>query len=173
MKFNVTLSSLIFLVAFFLMGCSSHHCRIVHFKHAAKISKLRSKKIKHHLKYRVSYTIAGHRYQVLKTAKGYNKKGMASWYGPGFQKHLTSSNTRYNMYAMTAASPSLPLNTYVRVTNLKNRRSVIVKVNDRGPFAKNRIMDLSYSAAKKLGMLHNGVAYVDVQALNSKQSATV
>lgn len=113
-----------------------------------------------------TYVIDGQHYHVLQSAKGYNKKGVASWYGPGFQNRRTSSDTIYNMYAMTAASPTLPLNTYVKVTDLKNHRSVIVKVNDRGPFAKNRVMDLSYAAAKKLNMVNAGTAYVDIKAIN-------
>ena len=97
-----------------------------------------------------SYTVNGKTYYVLKNAQGYDKKGIASWYGTKFHGQLTSTREPYNMYAMTAASTELPLPTYVRVTNLENGRQVIVKVNDRGPFDKDRIIDLSYVAAKKL-----------------------
>ena len=98
-----------------------------------------------------SYVVFGKRYHVLNSAEGYNKRGIASWYGTKFHGQLTSSREPYNMYAMTAASPNLPIPTFVRVTNLENGRTIIVKVNDRGPFASNRIIDLSYAAAKKLG----------------------
>ena len=114
-----------------------------------------------------SYVVDGQHYNVLKSAQGYNRQGTVSWYGPGFQKRLTSSGTRYNMYAMTAASKVLPLNTYVKVTDLTNHRAVVVKVTDRGPFVRGRIMDLSYAAAKKLNMIHAGTAHVDVQAISA------
>jgi rare lipoprotein A len=137
------------------------------FKIALNVESQVQPKLKRRSGIATSYVIDGQRYNVLKSAVGYNRKGVASWYGPGFQKRLTSSDTIYNMYAMTAASPILPLNTYVKVTDLKNHHSVIVKVTDRGPFAKNRIMDLSYAAAKKLNMVNAGTAYVDIKAINS------
>ena len=115
-----------------------------------------------------SYVIAGKRYHVLKSARNYNKRGIASWYGTKFHGRLTSSREPYNMYAMTAASPELPLPTFVRVTNLENGKQIIVKVNDRGPFAKNRIIDLSYVAAKKLGVTRKGTAMVQVTAITPK-----
>lgn len=112
------------------------------------------------------YRVFGKNYYVMKTAKNYHERGIASWYGMMFHKQRTSSGERYNLAAMTAAHKSLPLPTYVQVTNLQNNRKVIVKVNDRGPFAENRIIDLSYVAAKKLGMLGKGTAYVDVKAID-------
>ena len=90
---------------------------------------------------------------------------MASWYGPGFHKELTSVREPYDMYGMTAAHKTLPLPAYVRVTNLQNGRSCVVRVNDRGPFVGNRIIDLSYTAAAKLDMLRDGTAMVEVRAL--------
>lgn len=113
-----------------------------------------------------SYVVFGKRYYTLKSSKGYDKRGIASWYGTKFHNRLTSSREPYNMYAMTAASKTLPLPTYVQVTNLENNRKVIVKVNDRGPFEKGRILDLSYAAAKKLDMLKKGTALVEVKAIN-------
>lgn len=113
-----------------------------------------------------SYVVDGKRYYVLKTAKGYNERGIASWYGTKFEGRLTSSREPYRLYGMTAASPNLPIPTFVRVTNLQNNRQVIVKVNDRGPFAPNRIIDLSYAAAKKLGYMKKGTALVQVTAIN-------
>lgn len=115
------------------------------------------------------YTVYGKRYDVLESAEGYDKRGIASWYGTKFHGRLTSTRETYDMYAMTAASPVLPLPTFVRVTNLENSRSVIVKVNDRGPFASDRILDLSYAAAKKLGYANKGTALVEVQAINPGQ----
>jgi len=113
-----------------------------------------------------SYTAEGKRYYVLNSSNGYSKIGVASWYGSKFHGKLTSSHEPYDMLAMTAASPDLPIPTYVRVTNLENGRQVVVKVNDRGPFANDRIMDLSYAAAKKLGYAEQGTAKVKVEAIS-------
>lgn len=113
----------------------------------------------------VSYRIYGKKYYVLTSSSKYEEKGVASWYGPRFHRKRTSSGERYNMYAMTAAHKTLPLNTYVRVTNLKTGRHIIVRVNDRGPFVSKRLIDLSYAAAKKLGMVGAGVAPVSVKAI--------
>jgi rare lipoprotein A len=112
-----------------------------------------------------SYEVFGRTYHVMDSAEGHVERGVASWYGTKFHGRRTSSGEPYDMYAMTAAHPRLPLPTYVRVTNLENRRSVVVKVNDRGPFARNRIIDLSYAAAHRLGMLEQGTALVEVEAL--------
>lgn len=113
-----------------------------------------------------AYDISGKRYHVMKSSKNYSATGIASWYGTMFHSRKTSSGERYDMLGMTAAHTTLPLPTYVRVTNLKNHREVIVKVNDRGPFKSNRIIDLSYVAAKKLGMLGRGTAHVRVTAID-------
>lgn len=117
----------------------------------------------------ISYTALGKRYWVLPTAKNYNKTGIASWYGTKFHGQLTSSKEPYDMYAMTAASPVLPIPTFVRVRNLTNGRVVVVKINDRGPFAPNRIIDLSYAAALKLGVTKKGTALVRVTAIDTTQ----
>ena len=113
------------------------------------------------------YDVFGKRYYVLSSSVGYWERGVASWYGPGFHKVRTSTGEIYNMYGMTAAHRTLPLPAYVRVTNLQNGRSVVVRVNDRGPFVGNRIIDLSYSAAAKLDMLRNGTAMVDVRTIDA------
>ncbi|TDJ34464.1 MAG: septal ring lytic transglycosylase RlpA family protein [Gammaproteobacteria bacterium] len=113
-----------------------------------------------------SYVALGKRYYVLDSSRGYVKRGEASWYGTKFHGRRTSSGEAYNMYAMSAAHKSLPLPTYVRVTRLDNGRSVIVRVNDRGPFANGRIIDLSYAAAVKLGMQKTGTARVEVRAID-------
>lgn len=116
-----------------------------------------------------SYVVDGKRYHVLQSSKGYHARGYASWYGPGFDGQRTSSGEKYDMYAMTAANKVLPLPSFVRVTDLENHRSVIVKVNDRGPFHKGRIIDLSYVAAAKLGIINNGSALVEVDAITPGQ----
>ncbi|MES2218600.1 MAG: septal ring lytic transglycosylase RlpA family protein [Pseudomonadota bacterium] len=112
------------------------------------------------------YTVFGQRYYVMSTSLSYEERGIASWYGTKFHTRHTSNGERYDMLSMTAAHKTLPLPTYVLVTNLKNNKQVIVKVNDRGPFESNRLIDLSYVAAKKLGMLGHGTAYVDVKAID-------
>jgi len=114
----------------------------------------------------MSYRVFGKRYQVMASSKNYNEQGIASWYGTKFHAQRTSSGERYNMLSMTAAHKTLPLPTYVQVTNLRNGKKIIVKVNDRGPFEGNRLIDLSYVAAKKLGMIGHGTTYVDVKAID-------
>jgi len=118
------------------------------------------------------YDVFGKRYYVLSSGVGYVERGVASWYGPGFHKVRTSTGESYDMYAMTAAHKTLPLPAYVRVTNLQNGRSIVVRVNDRGPFVGNRIIDLSYTAASKLDMLRNGTAMVEVRSLEPVSANT-
>lgn len=118
-----------------------------------------------------SYSVYGSTYHVLSSAKGYDKVGIASWYGRKFQGYRTSSGEPYDMYRFTAASRTLPLPTYVRVTNLGNGKSVVVRVNDRGPFNPDRIIDLSWAAAVRLGMMKHGTAKVRVEALTAPESA--
>jgi rare lipoprotein A len=118
------------------------------------------------------YNVLGKRYYVLSSSVGYRERGVASWYGPGFHKFRTANGEFYDMYGMTAAHRTLPLPAYVRVTNLQNGRSAVVRVNDRGPFVGNRIIDLSYTAAAKLGMLRNGTAMVDIRAVEPSTSSS-
>jgi len=113
-----------------------------------------------------SYEVFGKRYYVMNDARGYIEQGIASWYGTKFHGKRTSSGETYDMYAMTAAHKTLPLPTYVEVMNLRNGRRVIVKVNDRGPFHENRIIDLSYTAAKKLDIIRNGTGLVEIRAID-------
>ncbi len=120
-----------------------------------------------------SYVVRGTRYYVLKSSVGYHKRGIASYYGIKFHNYRTSSGEIYNMYGMTAANKVLPLPTYIKVTNLENHRWVIVKVNDRGPFHDNRILDLSFAAAKKLGYINKGTALVDVVAIDPRHPEQV
>jgi rare lipoprotein A len=112
------------------------------------------------------YTVLGETYELVPTIKGFRQSGGASWYGKKFHGLKTSSGEKYDMYKMTAAHRNLPLPTYIRVTNKANRKSVIVKVNDRGPFHSERILDLSYAAAAKLDMLKTGTAQVEIEALD-------
>jgi len=112
-----------------------------------------------------NYQVRGINYQVMANAQGFKQTGIASWYGKKFHGHLTSNGEIYDMYAMSAAHKNLPLPTYVKVTNLSNNKTVVVRVNDRGPFHQSRIIDLSYSAAYKLGMLNTGTAQVAVTAI--------
>lgn len=116
----------------------------------------------------VSYEVFGKRYYVMNSSKGYVERGIASWYGNKFHGRRTSSGETYDMYAMTAAHKELPLPTYVEVTNLRNGRQVIVRVNDRGPFHENRIIDLSYTAAAKLDIINTGTGLVEVRAIDPR-----
>jgi rare lipoprotein A len=114
----------------------------------------------------VSYVVKGKRYHTLRDASGHVEKGMASWYGKRFHGRRTSNGERYDMHAMTAAHKNLPLPSVVKVTNLDNGRSTVVRVNDRGPFHGNRVIDLSYAAATKLDMVQRGSAKVEIQVLD-------
>jgi rare lipoprotein A len=111
------------------------------------------------------YDVLGKRYFVLAQSEGYRERGVASWYGPTFHEKQTSNGEPYDMYGMTAAHKTLPLPSYVRVTNLSNGRRVVLRVNDRGPFVGTRLIDLSYTAALKLDMLRAGTALVEVEVV--------
>ena len=116
------------------------------------------------------YDVLGKRYYVLESSEGYQAKGVASWYGGDFHGLSTSSGERYDMHAMTAAHTTLPIPTWVEVTNLGNGKRVIVKVNDRGPFVDSRLIDLSYAAATALDMIRAGTARVEVRAIGEPPS---
>ena len=115
-----------------------------------------------------SYVVQGKKYVVLRSSSGYVARGIASWYGTKFHGRRTSSNEPYDMYAMTAAHKTLPLPTYAEITNLDNGRKVIVRINDRGPFRNNRLIDLSYAAAVKLDMTKTGTAPVELRAIDPR-----
>ena len=115
------------------------------------------------------YEVWGKSYSVMASSLGFKQRGLASWYGQKFHGHLTSNGETYDMYAMTAAHKSLRLPTYARVTNLANNKTVIVRVNDRGPFHSDRVIDLSYAAASKLDYHKTGVAEVLVEAIDARQ----
>jgi rare lipoprotein A len=124
-----------------------------------------------------SYVVFGKTYYVLNSSSNFVERGIASWYGEKFHGRRTSSGETYDMYGMTAAHKSLPLPTYVEVRNLNNGKKVVLKVNDRGPFHENRVIDLSYTAAAKLDVLQKGTALVEVRSINpnnyGNQSAPV
>jgi len=111
------------------------------------------------------YVINGERYYPLPDSDGFVQTGNASWYGKKFHGRPTASGERYNMYKESAAHKTLPLGTFVRVLNFSNNKQITVKINDRGPFVKGRIIDLSYAAAKKIGLIGPGVARVRIAAL--------
>lgn len=112
-----------------------------------------------------SYRVLGKTYKVLSTNKGFKQQGIASWYGTKFHQKKTATGETYDMFKMTAAHKTLPIPSYVQVTNLDNQRSVILKVNDRGPFHEHRVIDLSYAAAVKLGLDKLGTGFVEVLAV--------
>jgi len=112
------------------------------------------------------YTAFGKQYVPMKSAAGYRERGTASWYGKKFHGKRTSSGERYDMFAMTAAHRTLPLPSFARVTNLRNGKSVVVRVNDRGPFLRGRLIDLSYAAAYKLGIIGHGTGHVEVSSIS-------
>ena len=115
------------------------------------------------------YEVSGKRYYVQRKRRGYVERGLASWYGKPFHGRQTSSGEIYNMHAMSAAHKTLPLPTYARVTNVENGRSIVVRINDRGPFDDARVIDLSQTAAIKLGVVRQGTAMVEVRAIEPAQ----
>ncbi|GAC1628805.1 MAG: septal ring lytic transglycosylase RlpA family protein [Nevskia sp.] len=117
-----------------------------------------------------SYEVYGKRYEILSDARGFRERGYASWYGKKFHGKRTSSGVPYNMFAMTGAHKTLPIPSYARVTNVSNGRSVVIKINDRGPFHEGRIVDLSYAAASRLDMLSHGSTLVELEVITPGDS---
>lgn len=120
-----------------------------------------------------SYVVFGKRYFPMQTGLGYEASGEASWYGQKFHGHLTANGETYDMYQMTAAHKTLPIPSYVQVTNMANGKTAIVRVNDRGPFHDKRLIDLSYAAAKKLDMLKTGTANVKLEVIHVDEGGTM
>ena len=114
---------------------------------------------------RSPYTVLGKSYEVMPTEEGYNERGVASWYGEKFHGHKTSNGEVFDMFLASAAHKSLPIPSFLRVTNLDNNRSIVVRVNDRGPFHGDRVIDLSYAAAVKLGYADRGTARVQLESI--------
>jgi rare lipoprotein A len=119
------------------------------------------------------YVVSGEDYKVLPFSNGFVEKGIASWYGPDFHGEKTSNGEIYDMYAMTAAHKRLPIPSYVKVTNLKNKRSVVLRINDRGPFFADRVIDLSYAAAQKLDIHQPGTEMVQIEAIKTSHKESV
>jgi len=119
----------------------------------------------------IPYTVHGKRYYPSVVHVGEVFHGRASWYGPNFNGKLTSNGETYDMHSMTAAHKTLPINTYVRVTNLNNGLETVVRINDRGPFVAGRIIDLSYQAAKEIGLIKTGVAPVKLEVISTNECA--
>ena len=119
------------------------------------------------------YVALGKTYTPLTVAGSFKERGIASWYGKKFHGQRTSSGEVYDMYAMTAAHPTLPIPSYARVTNVATQKSVVVRVNDRGPFLHERVMDLSYTAAHKLGIVGNGSSEVEIESITAKAGTNV
>ena len=145
-----------------------------HPSHIPNLAKISEPKPKYEPKSRcgnpTNYKVFNKTYRVLKSSDGYKERGYASWYGTKFHGYRTSNGDVYDMYSMTAAHKTLPLPTYAKITNLYNKKSIIVKINDRGPFHGDRIIDLSYVAASKLGIIGNGVGMVEIAAINPKSN---
>ncbi|MEO1888744.1 MAG: septal ring lytic transglycosylase RlpA family protein [Cycloclasticus sp.] len=120
-----------------------------------------------------SYEVFGTTYYVMPSSDGFVQRGIASWYGTKFHGNKTSNGETYDMYAMTAAHKTLPLPSYVEVTDLNSGKKIVVRVNDRGPFHEGRIIDLSYAAATKLGTLKTGTSHVEIKVLNPLASTSV
>ena len=118
------------------------------------------------------YEVNGRRYEPLLSSEGFEQEGIASWYGEDFHGRSTSNGETYDMYALTAAHKTLPLGVYVRAVNRRNGKAVVVRINDRGPFVGNRIIDFSYAAARQLGMTDTGTAPVRIEALGYQDDTT-
>jgi rare lipoprotein A len=142
------------LLALLLPSCSTHTTRVIETPGTRELKG-----------WQKTYEVDGQRYQPLRDHKGFTQEGIASWYGKKFHGRPTSNGEIYDMYAMTAAHKTLPLGVEVRVTNRRNGKSTVVRVNDRGPFVTGRIIDLSYSAAKQLDVVEQGTAPVEIVAL--------
>ncbi|MEZ0575759.1 septal ring lytic transglycosylase RlpA family protein [Halodesulfovibrio aestuarii] len=147
-----------------LVGCGKKHIASPHRQSATTSTKAKSAG---------SYAVWGKRYNTLASSENFVQFGKASWYGKKFHGKKTANGERYDMYGMTAAHKNLPFGTLVRVTNIENNRSVVVRVNDRGPFVEGRIIDLTHSAAQKLGMLGPGVVSVKLEAIGGPNHSTV
>lgn len=117
-----------------------------------------------------SYVINGKRYYIMASAAGYKEKGLASWYGVPFHGRKTASGEVYDMNQISAAHKTLPLHTWVEVRNMDNNKKLVLRINDRGPFVRGRVIDLSRKAAEEIGMIQNGVAKVTVRAISEKQA---
>lgn len=163
---QLVVSLLLICVAATITACGPKVIKSTPFKKRVTVPPIQEqKKVQVVPSTQMPYRINGKTYYPIPSSDGYSEKGTASWYGSKFHGRKTSSGETYNMYDWTAAHKTLPMGTYLLVKNLDNGREVTVRVNDRGPFSKNRIVDLSYNAARKLWMIKRGTARVQITAL--------
>jgi rare lipoprotein A len=158
------------LLIFVLCGCTAEQIKTAEFSSQASVT---TAPVRHHSILNVGSSETENtdeEEKLLPRIARYLKQGIASWYGPNFHGKKTANGETYDMYAMTAAHRTLPLSSYARVTNLENQRSVIVRINDRGPYYGNRVMDLSYAAAKKLDLHEAGTGAVEIKAIAPEQA---
>lgn len=176
-NFILLQSSLGFVLLFIFSGCAISNPFVPldgYSNYPSTVCTIPDKPISSNIMYRATmrpYKVGGVTYCPTTVATGEQFKGIASWYGPNFHGGQTSNGEYYDMYAHTAAHKTLPINTRVRVTNLKNGKSTIVRINDRGPFVKNRIIDLSYGAAQDINLIKYGTAPVKLEILSFDQKA--
>ncbi len=163
------LFSLVLLLTLFLASCSSRQTTNKHSSSFSGTAWHKQGKKNYSKATQRPYVINNIRYYPIPSAVGYREKGRASWYGKKFHGRKTSNGEIYNMYGKTAAHKTLPMGTMLLVTNLENQKEIVVRVNDRGPFAKNRIIDLTYAGAKELGMIKNGTAEVEIVAITKEK----
>ncbi|MEA1879330.1 MAG: septal ring lytic transglycosylase RlpA family protein [Campylobacterota bacterium] len=171
-SFNRIIIVCLFFIGIFLnTGCTSKHVTKSYYAPTKFTSSARHKSTMR------SYVIKGKRYYPKEVRKGQVTRGISSWYGPNFHGKQTSNGEVYNMHARTAAHKTLPMDTIVSVHNLENGKSTIVRINDRGPFVRGRIIDCSYRAGKEIGLDKSGIAEVEVEVLgvanNSKKHQAV
>ena len=176
---NIIKIFIVFSIVLFTAGCTKRTYSSGYYKNNShkykkiKPEKIRNSKAMHRATMR-SYVVFGKRYYPTNVSVGDNLHGIASWYGPDFHAKKTSNGEIYNMYAMTAAHKTLPMNTMVKVENLENGKTIVVRVNDRGPFVAGRIIDLSNKAAHQIDMVKKGTAKIKLTILgfNAKIART-
>ena len=159
MLFRILSPSIYLLLIIFLASCGGHTTRVIDTPETRELEG-----------WQKPYEVDGRRYQPLRDHHGFQQRGVASWYGRKFHGRKTSNGEVYDMYGKSAAHKTLPMGVYVKVTHLGNNRHIIVRINDRGPFVAGRIIDLSYGAAKQLGIVDSGTAQVQIQALGYRQT---
>ena len=159
MLFQLSRLTIYLLLSFFLVSCGGHTSRVIDTPETRELKG-----------WQKPYEVDGKRYQPLRDHQGFRQRGIASWYGRKFHGRKTSNGEVYDMYGLSAAHKTLPMGIYVKVTHLGNGRELIVRVNDRGPFVSGRIIDLSYGAAKQIGIVDSGTAQVQIVALGFRKT---
>lgn len=157
--FRIFFPLIYLILVFILAGCGGHTTRVIDTPETRELAG-----------WQKPYEVDGQRYDPLRDHQGFQQRGVASWYGRKFHGRKTSNGEVYDMYAMSAAHKTLPMGTHVKVTHLGSGRLIIVRVNDRGPFVAGRIIDLSYAAAKQIGIVDSGTAMVKIEALGVRQT---